>query len=57
MINKKLFIVVFVATFIIAVFIGNTIKAQQLAAYAQANNCTWHATGTAYGDDRDWICK
>lgn len=26
-------------------------------AYAKANNCVWHATGTWYGDDRDFICR
>ena len=26
-------------------------------AYAKANNCTWHYTGTFYGDDRDSVCK
>lgn len=26
-------------------------------AYAKRNNCTWYATGTMYGDDRDFICK
>jgi hypothetical protein len=25
--------------------------------YAEANNCTWYATGSAYGDNRDFICK
>lgn len=26
-------------------------------AYAKAHNCTWHYTGTFYGDNRDSICK
>lgn len=29
----------------------------QMARYAQQNNCTWHATGTFYGDSRDYVCK
>lgn len=29
----------------------------QMSAYAEANNCTWEATGSAYGDNRDFICK
>lgn len=29
----------------------------QMARYAQANNCTWHATGSFYGDQRDYVCK
>lgn len=32
-------------------------RATDLQAYAESNNCEWSATGTAYGDDRDWICK
>ena len=32
-------------------------KDQMMDAYAEANNCTWYATGTWYGDDRDFICK
>jgi|LSQX01.1.fsa_nt_gb hypothetical protein len=26
-------------------------------AYAKVYGCTWHATGTWYGDDRDFVCK
>lgn len=29
----------------------------QMARYAQQNNCTWYATGTFYGDSRDYVCK
>lgn len=25
--------------------------------YAKTHNCTWHYTGTFYGDNRDSICK
>lgn len=25
--------------------------------YATANNCEWFWNGTAYGDDRDYVCK
>lgn len=32
-------------------------KANELHEYATANNCTWVYQGTAYGDDRDYICK
>lgn len=35
----------------------NAHKDAQMNAYAEANNCTWHATGTFYGDSRDFICK
>lgn len=26
-------------------------------AYAKTHNCTWHYTGTFYGNNRDSICK
>lgn len=32
-------------------------KDRMMDAYAKENNCTWYATGTWYGDDRDFICK
>lgn len=32
-------------------------RQNQRQAYAKANNCTWYATGSMYGDDRDFICK
>lgn len=39
-------------------FIGLRIhQAGKIAEYAQNNNCKWTQTGTAYGDNRDWVCK
>ena len=29
---------------------------RRMKEYAKANNCTWSATGSMYGDDRDFIC-
>lgn len=29
----------------------------QFEQYALANNCEWVYQGTAYGDNRDFICK
>lgn len=37
--------------------IVNLKRAHDLAVYAITNDCTWTATGTMYGDDRDYICK
>ena len=28
----------------------------RMERYAKANSCTWNATGSMYGDDRDFIC-
>lgn len=35
----------------------NLKTAYNLREYAIANDCTWVWQGTAYGDDRDYICK
>lgn len=32
-------------------------RAYSLREYAIANNCRWIYQNTAYGDDRDYICK
>ena len=37
--------------------IKNARQDRMMDAYAEANNCTWYATGSAYGDNRDFICK
>lgn len=31
-------------------------RTNNMANYAIANNCEWVATGTMYGDDRDFLC-
>lgn len=35
----------------------NLKRAYSLREYAIANNCTWTYLNTAYGDDRDYVCK
>lgn len=45
---------------VVALMLGvikNLKTANDLHRYATANNCTWVWQGTAYGDDRDYICK
>lgn len=42
---------------VIALIAQTNHKTNQMEAYAKTNNCTWYATGTMYGDDRDFICK
>ena len=37
--------------------IMNLKRAYSLREYAIANNCEWTYQNTAYGDDRDYICK
>lgn len=39
------------------VVIVNLKRAFDLHEYAIANDCTWTWQGTAYGDDRDYMCK
>lgn len=35
----------------------NLKRANDLRKYAVANNCDWSWSGSAYGDDRDWVCR
>lgn len=52
-------IVIVVMTFIIGcllVVILNQRRTNNMANYAIANDCQWVATGSMYGDDRDWVC-
>ena len=37
--------------------IVNLKRAYSLREYSIANNCEWVYQNTAYGDDRDYICK
>lgn len=39
------------------VVIVNLKRAFDLHEYAIANDCAWTWQGTAYGDDRDYMCK
>lgn len=38
------------------VVIMNLKRTNDMAQYAIANDCEWVATGTMYGDDRDFVC-
>lgn len=56
--TKQTLFVILAIIAIIAGFIAiENHREANRAAYAKANNCTWEATGTWYGDDRDFICK
>lgn len=55
---KKLIISIVAIVSLLATYIGVQVKrANDLHEYAIANNCTWKYQGTAYGDNRDYICK
>lgn len=56
MVKNLLLIVGSIAMVVMAIVIDAR-RNQNMQDYAIANNCTWQATGTAYGDDRDFICK
>lgn len=45
------------AAVVLAIMLAGRIDKAQMDAYAAANDCTWQATGTLYGDNRDFICK
>lgn len=45
---------------VVALLLGvvlNLKSAYSLREYSIANDCTWTWQGTAYGDNRDYICK
>lgn len=44
-------------TAVIAGFVLTQIhENRRMERYAKVNSCKWYATGTWYGDDRDFIC-
>lgn len=51
-----LIICIIITALAVAYAIGQREHAN-MVQYAAANNCTWHATGTMYGDDRDYVCS
>lgn len=55
--NRLVTIISLIVALVAVVYAINTHRAAQLASYAATNNCTWHYNGTAYGDNRDYICK
>lgn len=55
--SNFLTIALIVITFAAVIFGMGQYEDAQMARYAQANNCTWSATGTFYGDSRDFICN
>ncbi len=53
-------VIIAVLSVVVVLLLGvlvNLKRANDLAEYARANNCTWYATGSYYGDDRDYVCK
>lgn len=56
--SKKVIVAVLVIIGLLLGVIGLNLKrANDLREYALANNCVWSWNGTAYGDDRDYVCK
>lgn len=55
--KKILAYLLIIILFFGAIFIYAQKDKQQMESYAKVKNCTWYATGTMYGDDRDFICK
>lgn len=54
---KTIGAIVFIITVLLLVVIASGIKQEaNMDAYAKANHCTWKATGTMYGDNRDFVC-
>ena len=56
--NRSIVVAILVAIGLVALTIKvEDSRTANRIAYAKANNCTWHYTGTFYGDDRDSVCK
>ena len=56
--NRSIAVAILVAIGLVALTIKmEDSRTTNRIAYAKANNCTWHYTGTFYGDDRDSVCK
>lgn len=54
--NIVIVVLIVIAALMAAEIIGMK-RAENLRTYAIANDCTWTWQGTAYGDDRDYVCK
>lgn len=53
-------VVIVVLSIIVVLLLGALVslkRAYNLREYSIANNCEWVYQNTAYGDDRDYICK
>ena len=58
--EKRKTIVIVALAITVALLLGvvlNLKRAYSLREYSIANNCSWTYLNTAYGDDRDWVCK
>lgn len=57
--DKKSILLVIMLVFvaILGVVAVRQHKVIGMLEYATQNNCTWHANGTFYGDNRDYVCK
>lgn len=59
-INDAKVIAIVILSTVVVVMLGAIIGLKRTLnrqGYAMANDCTWVWQGTAYGDDRDYICK
>lgn len=55
---KNIVIVLLVVAVVVMLGVIRSLRqAYSLREYAIANDCTWTWQGTAYGDDRDYVCK
>ena len=55
--GKDIFIGVIAILLLLAgIILVSNHRNTRMERYAKANNCTWSATGSMYGDNRDFIC-
>lgn len=53
---KKLVYILIIFLVLAIAFLIGTIRELKAEAYAREHNCTWQATGTMYGNDKDFVC-
>lgn len=56
-VKSILIVVLAVAVVLLLGVILNLKTAYSLREYSITHDCVWTYQNTAYGDDRDWICK
>lgn len=55
--ESRIFGIIAISIILFIAFGIGQIRQNSRNEYALRNNCKWYATGSFYGDDRDFICK
>jgi hypothetical protein len=55
--RSLLLLAIFMAAILLAGYHISRRRQANMDAYAKRNHCTWQATGSFYGDNRDQVCN